>query len=74
MKCTICKIGKMEDGRVTVTLQREDSIIVIKNVPALVCKNCSEYTLSEPVTRNIMKTAEQAIANNAEIEVLQYAA
>jgi YgiT-type zinc finger domain-containing protein len=74
MKCTICKIGKMEEGHVTVTLQRENSIIVIKNVPASICKNCGEYTLSEPVTRNIMETAEQAIANHAEIEVLQYAA
>lgn len=74
MECTICKSGKMKKGKVTVTLQRGDSIIVIKNVPASVCENCGEYTLAKSVTRKIMNTAEQAVANNAEIEVLQYAA
>ena len=38
MECTICKSGKMKDGKVTVTLQRNDSIIVIKKVPASVCE------------------------------------
>ncbi len=74
MKCTICKFGEMRDGKVTVTLQRDSSIIVIKNVPASVCENCGEYTLNESVTKKLMNTAEQAVANNAEIEVLQYAA
>jgi YgiT-type zinc finger domain-containing protein len=74
MECTICKSGKMKDGKVTVTLQRNDSIIVIKKVPASVCENCGEYTLTEAVTKKIMAAAEQAVANNAEIEVLQYAA
>ncbi|MDR8393392.1 type II toxin-antitoxin system MqsA family antitoxin [Aliifodinibius sp. S!AR15-10] len=64
----------MKDGKVTVTLQRGNSIIVIKSVPASVCENCGEYTLTESVTKKIMDTAEKAVANNAEVEVLQYAA
>jgi len=64
----------MKDGNVTVTLQRDNSIIVINKVPALVCENCGDYTLTELVTKKIMDTAEKAVANNAEIEVLQYAA
>jgi YgiT-type zinc finger domain-containing protein len=64
----------MEEGCVTVTLQRDQSVIVIKNVPALVCENCGDYTLDEAVTSRIMDVAEQAVSNNAEIEVLQYAA
>ena len=74
MECTICRSGKMKAGTVTVTLERGKSIIVIKSVPASVCENCGEYTLSESVTKRIMNTAEQAVANNAEIEVQQYAA
>lgn len=74
MICTICKIGKMNSGRVTVTLHRGQSVIVIKNVPASVCENCGEYSLSEEVTKEVMKRAEIAVANNAEVEVLQYAA
>lgn len=74
MICTICKVGEMKPGRVTVTLQRNESVIIIKNVPAFVCENCGEYTLEESVTAEIMQLAERAVANNAEIEVLQYAA
>jgi len=74
MNCTTCKNGTMEEGKVTVTLQRGQSVVVIKNVPALVCENCGDYTLSETVTVRVMEIAEQAVLNNAEIEVLQYAA
>jgi len=74
MKCTTCKNGNMVDGEVTVTLQRDKSVIVIKSVPAHVCENCGEYTLSEEVTKKIMDIAEHAVVNNPEIEVLQYAA
>ena len=74
MTCQICKVGTMEKGRVTVTLERGERIIVIKNVPAKVCDNCGEYVLEESVTNELMDLAGQAIAKNAEIEVLQYAA
>lgn len=74
MDCVICKSGKMKDGKVTVTLQRGESIIIIKSVPAMVCDNCGEYKLTEVVTRKLMNIAEDAVAKNAEIEVLQYAA
>lgn len=74
MECTICKSGKMKSGEVTVTLQRNNSIIVNKDVPTSVCENCGEYTLTEIVTKKIMATADRAVANNAEVEVLQYAA
>jgi len=74
MECVICKAGTMKEGKVTVTLQRKESIIVVKNVPARVCENCGEYTHSEEVTGKLMGIAEQAVANNTEIEVLQYAA
>lgn len=74
MECVICKNGKMSDGLVTVTLQRNDSVIVIKNVPASVCENCGEYTLSETVTSKVMQIAEESVAKKVEFEVLQYAA
>ncbi len=74
MKCTICEIGNMKDGRVTVTLERDESIIIVKKVPALVCENCGEYVLNEAVAKKLMDRAEQAVSNNAEVEILQYAA
>jgi len=74
MKCLICKIGETDEGRVTVTLQRDESIIIIKNVPANICQNCGEYYLTEEVTDIVLKKAEKAVENKPEVEILQYAA
>lgn len=74
MKCAICKVGETSEGTVTVTLQRDESIIIIKNVPAEVCENCGEYYLSEPVTEIVLQKAEKAVENKPEVEILQYAA
>jgi len=74
MECVICKNGAMKDGHVTVTLQRGESVIVIKNVPALVCENCGEYKLSEATTVKVMQIASDSATRQVEIEVLQFAA
>jgi YgiT-type zinc finger domain-containing protein len=43
MECPICKHGETNYGNTTVTLNRENTIIIIKDVPADICGNCGEY-------------------------------
>ncbi len=74
MKCQLCKNGTTTNGRVTVTLERGNTVVVIKNVPAEICENCGEYYLDEETTYKILAKAENASLNNAEVEILQYAA
>lgn len=74
MNCVICKNGTTAEGLVTVTLQRNSSIIIIKNVPAEVCDNCGEYYLNDDVAGTVLQIAEKATENNPEVEILQYAA
>ncbi|MBN2377974.1 MAG: type II toxin-antitoxin system MqsA family antitoxin [Sedimentisphaerales bacterium] len=74
MNCVICKQGQTNSGFTTVTLERDQTTVVIKNVPADICENCGEYYLSETVTEKIQKLAEQAANAGVEIEVLNYAA
>ena len=74
MNCIICKQGETKEGYTTVTLNRGDSSIIIKKVPANICENCGEYYLSEEITEQILKLAEKAIERNAEIEVFRFAA
>ncbi len=74
MKCQLCKNGTTEKGSVTVTLERGSTVVLIKNVPAEICENCGEYYLDEKTTYNILAKAEIAAKNNAEVEILQYAA
>ena len=70
----ICKHGQTNPGLVTVTLERENSIVIIKQVPAEVCDNCGEYYLSDRITEEVLQRAETAVGNGAEVEILLYAA
>jgi YgiT-type zinc finger domain-containing protein len=74
MKCIICRHGETSQGLVTVPLQRGDSTIIFKNVPAEVCGNCGEYYLSQEVTDQLLIRAEEAVQRGAEVEILKFAA
>jgi YgiT-type zinc finger domain-containing protein len=74
MKCVICKQGETLPGIVTVTLQRGDSTIIFKGVPADVCQNCGEYYLSDATTGDLLERAEESTRKGAEVEILRYAA
>ena len=74
MKCVICRQGETKAGTVTVTLQRGETTVIIKGVPAQVCENCGEYYLDENVTERIMAMGEEAVKKNVEVEILRYAA
>jgi YgiT-type zinc finger domain-containing protein len=69
--CSICKTGELEPGKVTVTLERGGSIVLLKNVVAQVCNNCSSYFLDPETTRTVLHKAENSVKNGAELEVIQ---
>ncbi len=74
MKCVLCKQGETQPGEVTVTLERGETIVLFKKVPADICENCGEYYLSAAVTEQVMARAEKAVRNGAEVEILRFAA
>ena len=74
MTCAICKNGRTAPGLVTVTLQRDTTTVVLKDVPADVCDNCGEYYLSEEMTARVMAIAEEAARKNTGVEIIRFAA
>ena len=58
----------------TVTLQRGDTTVILKQVPADVCDNCGEYYLSSEVAAKVLERAEAAVKRGAEVEILRFAA
>ncbi|MBI5141538.1 MAG: type II toxin-antitoxin system MqsA family antitoxin [Nitrospirae bacterium] len=74
MKCVICRTGETEYGKTTVTLQRESTVVLIKDVPAQICRNCGEYYLDEPVAAHVYAEAEKAVERRVEVEILRCAA
>jgi YgiT-type zinc finger domain-containing protein len=74
MKCVICKVGKTQPGRATVTLERNGTTLVIKNVPADVCANCGEEYVNAETTELLLKTAEEAVRSGVQVSVRDYVA
>ncbi|MEH2328562.1 type II toxin-antitoxin system MqsA family antitoxin [Nostoc sp.] len=54
MKCVIFQHGETKPGLVTVTLERNECIIVLKKVSAEIYDNCGEYYLSDAVTEQVL--------------------
>jgi YgiT-type zinc finger domain-containing protein len=73
MKCILCS-GQTHHGEVLVTLNRGETVVIIKGVPAQVCENCGEYLLSKEVTAVMLSRAEEAVAKGVEVEILKFAA
>jgi YgiT-type zinc finger domain-containing protein len=74
MTCIICKHGETRPGTVTAALQRGETTVILKQVPAEICENCGEYYLSSDVTALVMEKAERAVRSGAEVEILKFAA
>ena len=74
MKCVMCKGGELSPGKTTVKVQRGETLVIIKDVPADVCRDCGEAYLDGNVGLKIEKQVEEAVARHTEIEILLYAA
>lgn len=70
MKCVVCKIGDTQPGKTTVTLRREQTVVVVEDVEALICNNCGHYYLDSPTTKKVMDTLTDAITRGTKLEIL----
>ena len=74
MKCMVCKNGETAPGTATVTLERDGLILVVKGVPAGVCKNCGEEYLNEAETDRLLESAKEAAQSGVRVDVRDYVA
>jgi YgiT-type zinc finger domain-containing protein len=74
MICPICKSGHTRPGFASVTLERDGTTLLMKNVPAQVCDNCGEEFIDEGASRNVLASAEEAVRNGVQVELRRYAA
>jgi YgiT-type zinc finger domain-containing protein len=72
MICHICG-GKLEKLITNLPVKvNQDSIVIIKGLPVLQCRNCSEYAIEDDVMQNVDSILAR-IDKTAELEVLSYA-
>ena len=72
MKCMICKHGETKQGTTTVTLEKDSSTIVFKEVPAQICDNCGEKYIDESTTKELLKKARSIVKNGVEVDIRKY--
>lgn len=73
MRCVICKTGQTKPGKATVTLERQETILV-KNVPAEVCTNCGEEYVDDKAAAQLLKTAEEVAQRGVQVDIRSYEA
>ena len=74
MRCHVCRHGETQPGFVTVTLERDGSTLLVKEVPAEVCQNCGEHYTNEETSRALLARAENAMNENTILQVIHFAA
>ena len=72
MKCVICKEGETGPGKTSLTLERGNTTLVFKNVPARVCMNCGEAYLDDALAAGLLRAAEQAARSGVLVDVREY--
>ena len=70
--CTTCKNGIMRKGLTTVTFDKDNVVIVFRNVPAKVCDVCGDYTIEGSIAKSLLKTAKEERVKGHEISILDY--
>jgi YgiT-type zinc finger domain-containing protein len=72
MECVICKNGNTFEGITTVTLEKDNSVVIIKDVPASICDNCGHYYLAEEFAAKVLAIAQETVRKGIEIEVARF--
>ena len=74
MQCVFCGQGETEPGTATVTLAPENTIVVIRDVPAEVCTTCGEEYISKEIMGELLSIAREAVRAGVQVEVRIYKA
>jgi YgiT-type zinc finger domain-containing protein len=72
MQCVVCKQGETEPGTTTMTLERDTTTVVFKNVPAEVRQVCGEAYLDAETTRHVLLIVEEAVRVGVQVTVRSY--
>lgn len=71
MNCLMCK-GSLENKNTTFMVELDNCIVIIKNVPSQVCKQCGEVTYSNEVAKRLEELVNEVKNSITEITVINY--
>ncbi len=68
MECLVCH-HLMTEGSITLDLRVDKELVIIEDVPSIVCQNCGEQVFTAEVTRRIQETVKKRQATTRTITV-----
>ena len=71
MTCIVCG-GDLIEKTTTYTAGQDDSVLIVKNVPANVCSQCGEEYINADVCKDLEKIERDAKESATEIYVTNY--
>ncbi len=71
MNCLMCK-GDLEEKKVNYIVDLEETIIIIKGVPAKVCKQCGEQYFDDKTAENIEAIVNELKKIPIEVSIVNY--
>ena len=71
MHCLYCK-GTLKDSTSIFTLELDGCIVIVKNVPAHVCRQCGEASFSDEIYRRLEKVIDQLRGTISEVAIVNF--
>ena len=71
--CPLCKT-RMNKGKTELMLKRDRSVVVIEDVPALVCPQCGEASIDSLTSQIAYEMAEKEIQRGVALEFCTFRA
>lgn len=72
MTCPVCGNGQLADGTTTFTADVDGTLLVVRNVPALVCDVCGEPFIDDEVAEELEASVADARTKGTESLVRHY--
>jgi YgiT-type zinc finger domain-containing protein len=72
MICLVCRLAEIVERLTSVKFERGEAQVVIKNVPARVCRSCGETYVDEAVAVQLLKSAAGASKAGILNDVIEY--
>ncbi len=69
--CPLCR-GEKSGGKTTFTVDLSFGVVVVRNVPATVCSQCSADWISNEVSIKLEKIVKEAREKKNQVEITSY--
>ena len=74
MTCHFCETGRTEPGYTSFLAERDNRLVVVRDAPALICRQCGEAYFDNDVALTLYEQVEKLLDEGHYVEIAKYAA